>query len=127
MKPQELRIDNYVSHNGHPVLVTGTMANISKMIAVQYIKNDSLVYTENCNPKEIEPIPLTPEILVKAGLLGQSLYDGSFYYYFNSPISFYRADDKNGKNKQFLANIEFVHELQNLYHALTGEELEIEL
>jgi hypothetical protein len=26
---------------------------------------------------------------------------------------------------QHLRNIEFVHELQNIYHALTGEELQI--
>lgn len=67
---------------------------------------------------DIDPIPLTPEILEKAGFekmantLDWSCYNEKIdHFFFHSPDS----------------RIQTVHQLQNLYFALTGEELNINL
>lgn len=80
-------------------------------------------FTPNGN---YEPITLTEEILLKCGFEineGKTLFEHSkcglklmdivgLYYRANFPIK---------------ADVTSVHQLQNLYHALTGQELKIEL
>jgi len=74
-----------------------------------------------------EPIPLTPEILGKCGFSffcnGYYANKGSFELCIieNEFIYFSIEQQITGKK------IEYVHQLQNLYFALTGTELEINL
>ena len=77
---------------------------------------------------EYSPIPLTPEILEKAGFR-QMVIDGkkkwkrepndSFYLYGHDNTGFY--------SPYVMPEVQSLHQLQNLYFALTGEELPIEL
>jgi hypothetical protein len=72
---------------------------------------------------EFEPIPLTEEWLVKFGFENKKGFltlgllscvwgeeEACFYFYY--------AEDKNNEIK-----VRYIHYLQNLYFALTGEEL----
>jgi hypothetical protein len=70
------------------------------------------------------PIPLTPEILEKAGFKKQS----SGYRRLNNIILMYDNDDNCWllKGHPFF-KFQSLHQLQNLYHSLTGKELEINL
>ena len=83
------------------------------------------------------PIPLTDDWLVKFGM---TLYDGfsstRFIYvnkhkYDTSIITYspkegmIRFSNGNSKGNSLIPHIKHVHQLQNLYFALTGEELEI--
>ena len=85
--------------------------------------------------KEIYPIPITKELIVKS-LNAEPLGDdysvklGDYrYIYFRInndgyiSIDFFNYDD-NSEN-EICDGIRYVHELQNLYHAFTGKELEI--
>ena len=86
--------------------------------------------------KEIYPIPITKELIVKSlnsEILGDdySVKLGDYrYIYFRInndgyiSIDFFNYDD-NSEN-EICDGIRYVHELQNLYHALTGNELKIE-
>ncbi len=83
---------------------------------------------------EIKPIPLTPEILKKAGFRKINYYDGNSFglkisdsheFVCNERV-FYLACDDSFYN-EVLDHIKYLHQLQNLYFALTGEELNIEL
>jgi hypothetical protein len=78
-----------------------------------------------------EPIPLTEEVFLKFGARKYQNDHGCDSYSFDvklsSPLSFY---DKNVNG--FMCNktsyfVEYVHQLQNLFFALTGEELKMEL
>ena len=97
MKAEELRIGNLVLVDGEITIVKGWMIH--------------LIQIEKTSNKKIEPIPLTEEWLIRFGfkkdmvLLTNS--DGD---------NFYLSDFK----------IEYVHQLQNLYFALTGNELDYE-
>jgi hypothetical protein len=68
------------------------------------------------------PIPITPEILVKAGF-------GENGHFFNIRHLEYTLISNRMwyKTKIIDKPLKYVHQLQNLYFALTGEELPIEL
>ena len=119
IKTNELRIGNWYEHDG-------------KYYQVKSIMNgESYPY--------VKPIPLTPEILEKAGFTkGKSIgltldirFDETPFYsaylwfeFLAGSVYLYTLDD--GHNIE-LANFIYLHQLQNLYFALTGEELEINL
>lgn len=70
------------------------------------------------------PIPLTEEWLIKFGFKRQNnAYNGPHKNDFSiwSPIKSNRFDLNDTINN--VPKIEFVHQLQNLYFALTGQEL----
>lgn len=78
---------------------------------------------------EIEPIPLTPEILTAAGftMLGNRLcLTVTDLFTFGKQI---RGDDVILFFEEEHAEIavRYLHQLQNLYHALTGQELTVNL
>lgn len=106
----ELRIGNWAVNYGNYVC----------------IEADDIVDCHH-QPESYDPIPLTPEILEKAGFTG-----GDWFFTINNIISFSHTDTEGlwktwvvGDNS--IGNIHFVHQLQNLYYALTGQELPIEL
>jgi hypothetical protein len=78
-----------------------------------------------------EPIPLTPKILKKAGFEPMNYGDGGFFYEITHGDFTFTQGDKNGFCEVFLNDtnlrVQYVHQLQNLYFALTGEELTINL
>lgn len=74
---------------------------------------------------DFEPIPLTEEILFKAGFVKQGMA-----YIISVPKKFHVTKWSDGRFMYdgFLnTEIKHVHQLQNLYFALTGEELPINL
>lgn len=79
----------------------------------------------------IEGIPLTPEILIKAGFKKVGRYaigGGSYHIYQKGKIEFLMIKDPGEYTLAFYETIiKHVHQLQNLYFALTGTELEIKL
>lgn len=82
--------------------------------------------------EDINPIPLTEEWLVKFGveeLLNQDVYRVNYVNYHKGTNCFsyclgYYHDDQ-GYVDNIFKDVNHVHQLQNLYFALTGEELTI--
>ena len=77
-------------------------------------------------------IPLTPEILEKCGFVNKfdNYYDltlppekNRFALFYHEKGCFYTSDALHRSHKM----ISSLHDLQNLYFALTGEELQIDL
>jgi hypothetical protein len=120
MKASELRIGNLVYKNGIATEITvGTMLDI-------------LRYTT-----PFEPIPLTEEWLLKFGMeltdgfsnsrilkIQKHEYDCSNIT-FNPNEGLLRLSNGEQKGTTLIPHIKYVHQLQNLYFALTGEELTI--
>lgn len=127
MKASELRSGNFIKlfKNGKPHL--------------EWYELDShdIYKLDESNCEDVEPIPLTEEWLLKFGfdnvrknmLVCHNEYhnnrinEGAFYV---EPV----GDAFNHwylyhKVKMITSNIRFVHQLQNLYFALCGEELEL--
>ena len=122
MEAKELRIGNYI----HPLLDKKEVAEIC------YIGENDFGY-ERLSDKEyfqgnsIKPIPLTEEWLVKFGF---ELEDEKIYYHLDSYEDIYITKTSYSfsiYNATHFTNIKqgikHVHQLQNLYFALTNEEL----
>jgi hypothetical protein len=115
----ELRIGNLCRDR-----LTGTLLAVEKLtkLDVFYYVVDRSKYPLPVS-WQAEPIPLTAELLEKCGC---KLRDG---YIKNYPL--YSITSQNGKEQIqitgyiSLPQIKYLHQLQNLYFALTGEELEI--
>lgn len=112
IKPSELRLGNW--------LIIGTT----------YTQLEEISRWDDLN--DVQPIPLTPEILEKAGLKKGSL--GGYIIKLPNRENFLDWDSSTGmyledreSNGLELDHIQYLHQLQNLYFALTGTELEIDL
>ena len=115
IKPQELRIGNYVFDIDGDVLQIGQILDIG----VKF-KNTSL----SSRYEKIQPIPLTEEILLKFGFfkkLGNYELE-NFRFHISQPMNFDGFVFCEGYSV-ITDKIQFVHQLQNLFFALTGEEL----
>jgi hypothetical protein len=91
------------------------------------------------NDDTIEPIPLTPGILEKSGFKKRDQGVCDYYFIGTNPIThdwlfdlvWLKKPIGGHEDAPFYKNgfhmIKNVHQLQNLYFALTGEELEVKL
>jgi hypothetical protein len=79
----------------------------------------------------IIPIPLTHEILEKAGfeMYQETKYVHRYTHLANSKIGYEYEKGEPGRATYFnhYINCKYLHQLQNLYYCLTGKELEITL
>jgi hypothetical protein len=126
IKIEELRIGNLVSSIG--IIYKVTLIDIHGNIrGVEGSTSFNLDKTTN-------PIPLTEEWLLKfgfqqtdpkkfiGGLYTRKKTDGFYGFYINKETMSYCTFDYEGTIEDII-KIEYVHQLQNLYFALTGEEL----
>ena len=121
IKPQELIIGNYVFDIDGDVLQIGQILDIG----VKF-KNTSL----SSRYEKIQPIPLTEEILLKFGFYFE---EGFYCLRINNTAfmtiilhgSYVNYELSNFRQKIVFSSGEFsgVHQLQNLYFHLKGEEL----
>jgi hypothetical protein len=128
MKVNELRIGNLVHR-------------LAKIVVVKAIEidNEGLGYLsangEAVTQNQVEPIPLTEEWLLKAGFekkfnIGCGEKDPNAYYWqgkkidltldleLSTPDHNYDSISVNGSMP-----LKYLHQLQNLYYTLTGEEI----
>ena len=118
MEANELRINNYVYPFDDIYLVT------KKTILEDCIQ---VCFKDFENTNELHPIPLTEEWFLKFGFEKSDTY---YTYWINEFKAFIIMSDSR-REHYFLCdcdvdtNIQYVHELQNLYFALTKQELTI--
>jgi hypothetical protein len=77
------------------------------------------------SPGIYSPIPLTPEILQKAGFDKEDLFNTWYLNLFQMVL-----DDDGTFYSSYMpeaVHVKYVHQVQNLYYALTGQELQINL
>jgi len=139
MKASELRLGNYVNVPNSkqcPFRIDAFEHCSEKFIKVaKEVKlNGFEVHPLTWYGGDLKPIPLTEEWLLKFGFKHQNKYDleSNLYskklkseYYFTIYSKTETLDFKTFHpiNFVFDIKIDFVHQLQNLYFALTGEEL----
>ncbi len=128
MQAHELRVGNRVLNNGVIRKVTGLIPHGDKYIVLL----DDPVTKRSL--QDIHPIPLTPEILEQCGFEDVSLgknglavrmminSSDELAYWKDEGILRYQTR-LSGFTRQF-AHIKYLHQLQNLYFAMTGEELD---
>lgn len=117
--PQELRIGNLVYIPGTGQTLPITAINMDLGIIV----NRSLRMLPF---NELEPIELTEEWLLQFGFKKNSEYivGAGICWYFKHPYYKYKLSE-SFRLMLLGIDLKHVHQLQNLYFALTGEELKI--
>lgn len=133
MKPQELSIGNLVCYNGKVVKVE----QITKHKIGYHTKPNEtrMNYARLC---EIEPIPITNELLLeigfKKGIDANSLYryaiDNCLFeirLWDSGPLIKLENYCEDCVRKVHLPKTPNLHQLQNAYYLVTGKELEIKL
>ena len=126
MEAKDLRIGNLVnSHGGGDInfCEKGQPRHLSVITSLgdSIISWRSIDEPPNYTHSSIEPIPLTEEWLLKFGFVKDKLTNFDYYkddFEIHLPNYFKYKDS-------ILNKIKHVHQLQNLYHALTGKELKI--
>jgi len=131
MNANELRIGNWVRTG---ILYLRVESIHEKGINI-YSETDysSCIIEADARYDSINPIPLTPDILEKCGFdIDLNNFNwNAFKEFENNGLSHYvtlRFNEKRGWFFNHAASpVKHVHQLQNLYFVLTGEELEINL
>jgi hypothetical protein len=109
----ELRIGNYYNHNGK----------------IRQVTPNTILEVWEAEREWCKAIPLTEEWLLKLGFTKKE--NKQYWYKENNMLRFVLlygslhcsiGDDENGMLYKIIS---FIHELQNLYFALTNEELTI--
>ena len=127
MKANELRIGNYVDFYDEYIskVIPCKNKKIDKYDLIELF-TDTAFYT---------PIPLTEEKLIKAGA-EHNIFSGRDKYsieitecltFVYSDNSYYLFDEINSEELVSFGDEYFLHQLQNLYFTLKGEELELKL
>lgn len=108
----------------------------------EQIKKGSDIDNQTLQSSYLEPIPITPDILVKCGFtkggfnnynLSINPHDGGLMILSFSNDYLYIRQGKDGKeskdddivtiwNKDIISDF-YLHQLQNLFHSITGKEL----
>ena len=131
MKSTELRIGNLVSFGGR----MATVYQVNRSGAVLQYDGDTNTEIEGVrrstvSANDIEPVRITEEILLKSGFYKD---EGSIRLYIkhvmNSNIRAFRVLLSNTglyfPNVEWGVNMTGVHQLQNLYFSITGQELSV--
>jgi hypothetical protein len=108
MKADELRIGNFVEIDQYP----------NDRVIIQ-IENGTNI--DQCGKLNASPIPLTEEWLLKFGFISNPYQDR-----YEKGTIHIECDKTKGETYLWIENmphIKYNHQLQNLYFALTGEEL----
>jgi hypothetical protein len=132
MKANELRIGNWVNFIGsrgrlYPftikAIIKGNIIDDEPEDFVYEVMYSGYLF------KQIEPIPLTPKLMGKIfkKKINAEKERQSFYITVNGKRYFIWYNKKMGRLSFQNICVKNVHQLQNLYFALTGEELEINL
>ena len=125
MDVKALRIGNLIKYTDYPNLKDNLLG---KVICVT---GDDISFMSDCNVAYLEPIKLTEDLLIKLSfnkngrviktyvMIGDEInfnilvnLENEFYFYPSIAI-------------KWSVRLEYVHQLQNLYFALTGEELDV--
>lgn len=126
MEVQELRIGNLVNHEQTTHVIKSIGGSRVSSVWIRGTDND--VY--NSSIKHIKPIPLTEEWLVSFGfrrkekIVNEDVYvKGSLGIFPDYNIVVYYVETCKDGSHTIPITLKYVHQLQNLFFCLCGEEL----
>ena len=120
MRVEDLRIGSYVIDNLEICQVLQIEANGNVMTTCKSKFPIS-------NVEDLEPVKLTENVLLMCGFdenMVLSTIEGEIRYYGDGDINI-GGEDSCTLGMVYIAKCKYLHQLQNLYFALTGKELEV--
>lgn len=125
LKPEELRIGNIVrTSSSKPLPIFGIFGDTIWLDCGKYQVDETV--------ESIEPIPIAEEWLLKFGFIVRNNIDDLYEKLHENNLGYVISLTKSGKYDFHFPSlyageitIQYAHQLQNLYFALTGTELTI--
>ncbi len=138
IKETDIMIGNFFHVNGYPMYVDAIFRDT---VYLEFEGNEADPWEENI--KDLIPIPLTEDILLKAGFEKENEDDkyGRVFLIPNTKYIIRIVNYGNPQSEDFgysleisddkdwcsIKRIYYIHDLQNTIFALTGEEIKMEL
>ena len=143
IKAGDIMIGNWFHVNGYPMYVDSIFRDT---VYLEFEGNEGDVWEENI--KDLKPIPLTDDILLKAGFEKNRFTKYPTFKLGKVEITNVEFFDEDSEGKEFSfkewklsglygsdlfyfksysPNIKHFHQLQNLFKSLTGNDLKIEV
>lgn len=119
IQPYELRLGNLIFDHVNNRIGTVLRLNAGIDYPITYTYDKVLEHTP-FKRKGLEPIPLTDDWFIKFGFVYSDLNGDTGHW---QKSGFQILNGENGFSYAYELDIKFVHQLQNLYFALTHEEL----
>lgn len=141
IEAHELRIGNWLFYDSFNLIcqVKGFYFNVDDLRIIHTWKEDNILTVHETEEKYFSPIPLTPEILEKAGLV-KEISIGKDWSNDGDEIITYKNKKGNlrivgsrvfygifARLELIKDDLKHLHQLQNLFYCLCGKELEINL
>ena len=129
MEANELRIGNYLLYRDENIC---QVSNIGNYFETSF---NGLSYGSD-NINDYKPIPLTEELLLKCGFYKAQYLEHIFQININGLYFAFDEAFEGEKDENIVGDFDecvtiripkYLHQLQNIYFALTGKELEINL
>jgi hypothetical protein len=121
MKATDLRIGNLFYYR-----VVDQLDERKEWFEVSKIDASDLAILEESLDYDYQPIPINEEWLLKFGFEKQMMWTYAIDIIGNKKLIYYLGEKGwsiGSKNYSDFSNLNYVHQLQNLYFALTGVEL----
>lgn len=123
MEAKNYRIGNYIQYNNENKSVGRITTLVSDFVSrLDYCQIDYVINKKHWLIN-VNPIPITEEWLLKLGFISNAYQDR-----YESNCIHIQCDKLKGKTDLYIEgmpHIKHIHQLQNLYFSITGEELEI--
>ena len=120
MKASELRIGNYVWDDYDGVLIVDSISKDSVRLS-----NTHQETSGKYSLKQIKPIEIHKDWLLDFGFKKDPNRHYRIYHGRNVPVRLWEISEDDWVCVKSNARVKYVHQLQNLFFALTGEELTI--
>lgn len=130
IQANELRIGNLILDRGEKVLRVDWFER--EKICMKMVIRGTEVHPLTEEVKHLHPIPLTEEMLLKCGFKKSPVF-GAYYIDVDDELQIYVGTTKRislinqlDEDEHYsIIQVDSLHQLQNLYFALTGEELNV--
>jgi len=118
IKANELRLGNLFLYNYKTDLISSVEWIQPDSVNITFERQPDLVNGVVCSPSDLMPIELTETLLSKLGF-----FDKGFGDFKKGQLRLSRESKNHFVTNGFMVEIQFIHQLQNLYFAVCGEEL----
>lgn len=129
IQANELRIGNIVVNNSEYSYISSIDSESGEVgIYPCFIEENEVVFLNILSMNGLQPAPLTEELLLKCGststVKGFHYHDRFSLRWVEAYKYWYVTDMETGC---YITKVEFLHEWQNTWYVLQGEELNIEI
>lgn len=118
---KSLRIGSHVEYNGKRVCVDEICTLRSKDAPIHLIVSRNRLVCGYPSIDEIEPIPITPELLTELGF--KSKREGCWQHWWKDGFDLQHRDESEYWHFHGDIGLEYLHELESLYYMIYGVEL----